>query len=460
MNVIYLVSHDTGRYLGCYGRPITVSPNLDRFAAENVRFAHAFCQAPCCGPSRCCAMTGMISHRTGTIGLGGMGWDLPAGVRTLVDDFNDAGYVTAHIGFCHERRYGEMRYQVDGERGVDDERYWKCDTKLVIDNAIDWLTAKRDPARPFYLNLATNETHLYSLGKPAHGQPLPPEQTWVPPSIPDTPAARELFGMWYAELRYFDHHVGRLLAAIDELGLRESTLVVITTDHGIGGHRSKGHLYEAGVETYLLARLPGGARRSVVDHLIPNIDLRPTILDACGLGIPEGIDGRSFLPLLSGRGHYRPRAEVFLERSFHGEPLPDSSLGWMDKYDPQRSIRTPDLHYIRHCWPHARPRPWFRREIAEMVPIGDAASSWMAVRPSEDQPRPSEELYDLRHDPWEQDNLANRPEYQEAKRALAGKLDAWMRETGDPALRGVMPQPLCESRWPWADSPVREFVRG
>jgi arylsulfatase A-like enzyme len=233
----------------------------------------------------------------------------------------------------------------------------------------------------------------------------------------------------------------------------------MTTDHGVSLQRSKGHLYESGIETYLMARMPGGVSRSVVEHLIPNIDLRPTILGACGLPVPEGLDGRSFLPLLSGQGEYQPRTEIFLERSFHGEARSDGKPGSMDKYDPQRSIRTGDLQYIRHFWPHARPRPWYRREIVDMVQ-GEEPRAWPDVVPKEDQPRPAEELYDLRHDPWEQDDLAQRPEYQETKRALAAKLEAWMRETEDPALRAEMPQPHCESRWPYADSPVHEVLRG
>ncbi|MGD2175226.1 MAG: sulfatase-like hydrolase/transferase, partial [Candidatus Brocadiaceae bacterium] len=64
-NILYVVTHDTGRFLGCYGRPIPFSPNLDRFAAEGVRFSRAYCSAPCCGPSRNCAMTGKYRHVTG-----------------------------------------------------------------------------------------------------------------------------------------------------------------------------------------------------------------------------------------------------------------------------------------------------------------------------------------------------------------------------------------------------------
>lgn len=143
-NILYIVSHDTGRFLGCYGRPIRFSPNLDRFAAGAIRFDRACCSAPCCGPSRVCAMTGKYSHVTGTLGLGHMGWHLPDEEPTLVDHLNAGGYQTCHVGFQHERCYGEMRYEVDGTE--DDQRYWKCDARLAVDSALDFLANRRDPA--------------------------------------------------------------------------------------------------------------------------------------------------------------------------------------------------------------------------------------------------------------------------------------------------------------------------
>ncbi len=456
LNVIYVVSHDTGRFLGCYGRPIPVTPNLDRFARENVRFANAFCSAPACGPSRCCAMTGKYSHVTGTLGLGGSGWDLPDAEQTLVDDFNAAGYTTVHMGFCHERRYGEMRYKVDSQRNVDGERYWKDNAHLVVDNALAWLKG-RDRATPFYMNLATGQTHTSRIRDDFYGPPLPPEQCWIPPFYPDQPLVREYYGLWYAELRYFDQQIGRLLAGIESLGLADDTLVVLTTDHGVSGPRATAFVNEAGVEIFLLARLPGGARRSVVDHLIPNIDYRATILEACGIQVPAGLNGRSFLPLLSGQGSYQPHERVFIERNFHGEASDRAGFQFMDKWDPQRAVRTRDLHYVRNDRPGARKRQLLAREMTGVE--WDAQRCWLNVQPQPDQERPREELYDLRHDPWELDNLAGRHDYRQIKQALADALSAWMTETDDPALKPGMPPPLCEPRWPCRDSPVFEVYR-
>lgn len=107
-NVIFVITHDIGTELGCYGKPIQ-SLYLDRFAASGVRFEHAFTNSPCCSPSRCCLMTGKYAHTSGGIGLTHRGWPLPSGQRTVVDVFNDAGIETAHFGSSHERHPGENR---------------------------------------------------------------------------------------------------------------------------------------------------------------------------------------------------------------------------------------------------------------------------------------------------------------------------------------------------------------
>lgn len=450
LNVLYFITHDTGRFLGCYDRPIPWSPNLDQFARRGVRFDRTYCSAPCCGPSRNCAMTGKYSHVTGTLGLGGMGWCLPEEEPTLVDHFNRAGYETVHMGFCHERRYGEMRYRVDGSR--EDETLWQDAAEIVVDNAIGYLR-NRDTSRPFYMNLATGETHAGHTGKERHGGPVPEDQVWVPPTVPDLPEIRRYLADWYSGLRYLDDQFGRLMSAVEELGLLETTLIVFTTDHGVSGQRSKGHLYEPGVEISLLVRPPGGMRRGyAVDCLIPNIDFMPTWLEAAGLPVPDGVNGRSFWGLLAG-GDYAPREQIFMERNFHGERPSRYSTDFIDKYDPQRAVRTGDLHYVRHFRPDARPRPWYRHEIEGWEDIeGHKLGSPL---PIECEPRPAEELYDTRHDPWEQVNLAGRPEYGERKRELADQLERWMRATEDPALSDEMPEPLEEAaRWPTRDRVV------
>src|SRR4051812_28615049 len=152
-NIIYVVCHDLGRYLGCYDTPV-LSPRLDAFAAESVLFRQAYCSSPACSPSRACAMTGRYAHATGAVGLAHLGWQLSQSERTIVDHLNGFGYETAHFGLNHERHACDNHYQIDEERHWDDFR-----AETAVDKAIAYLRARRGTRKPFYMNVGTQEVH-------------------------------------------------------------------------------------------------------------------------------------------------------------------------------------------------------------------------------------------------------------------------------------------------------------
>ena len=432
-NIIYFVCHDLGKQLGCYGAG-TDSPNLDRFAAGGVTFTSAFCNSTACSPSRGCAMTGQYAHTNGLMGLVNMGWSLPVGVRTIVDHLNDAGYETAHFGLQHERRPGGAnRYQLEGHSRQEDNH-----AERAVDSAIEFLRRRVGSDRPFYLNIGTVEVHnsrwqgnqscsrldVYGMD--------PPERVAMPAYIPDVPALRSEMGKLQGAIRFLDGQVGRLLAAIDQLGYRENTLVVFTTDHGIANVRAKGTLYDRGVEITLLMQLPGGvAAGREVDELVGNIDLAPTLLAAAGAPTGPEMQGRSFWPLLTG-GDYQPRDALFIERNYH------------QRYDPIRAVRTRRFHYIRNFGEDPR-KAWLPDEVPYM---NETYDHWYAeLWPEPSLPRPAEELFDVAADPQEFRDLAADPAADAVRAELAGRLDEWMRQTDDPLLQGAIPDKLN----PWPD---------
>ena len=181
--------------------------------------------------------------------------------------------------------------------------------------------------------------------------------------------------------------------------------------------RAKGMSYDPGIGVALILRwperIPAGQVRP---ELLSNVDVLPTLLEAANLTIPEGVQGKSFLGLLTGQG-YSPRDDVFFEMNWHG------------RYNPMRGIRTSRYKYVRN----------FDGGVPLVYMPGDIyfSPSGEVVRDEYSQvPRPSEELYDLRADPWESRNLAASAETAEALPELRGKVDRWMEETGDPLLRG------------------------
>ncbi|TVR46743.1 MAG: hypothetical protein EA425_16825 [Puniceicoccaceae bacterium] len=432
-NIIYLVVHDLGRHLGCYGKAVS-TPHLDAFAARSLRFDHAFCASPACSPSRMAAMTGLHAHTSGGLGLAHMGWSLRPEIRTLVDAFNDAGYVTAHFGLNHERHAGTNRYQVDGEHDWAD---WKM--SRALDQAIDWLEARPAAAPPFYLNIGTTEVHASGWHRLSeteaaakYGFPVDAAAVELPAHLPDTPGNRSAMAKFEACIRYMDAQFERLNSTLDRLGLYENSIVVFTTDHGIAGNRAKGTLFDAGTEIALLMRAPF-VRPGTTRALVSNLDFAPTLLEAAGLPLPEYLQGRSFLPVLTGEATSVQDA-IFTQRNFHGERVSHRE-GFQDHYDPSRSIRTTEWHYIRHY--AQRPEPW--RPGAGRPP---EAGDWGAPLRIAELPadlRPFEELYHTRDDPHEFRNLADDPGCAEVKRSLASRLLAWQIETDDPALRGEVP---------------------
>ncbi|MGE4488239.1 MAG: sulfatase [Kiritimatiellales bacterium] len=420
-NIVFIISHDAGRYLGCYGNKV-YTPNLDGLASQGVRLSNAFCSSPACAPSRCCAYTGLPAHQHGVMGVTPSGFSLNNGMQTVVDYLNAAGYETAHVGFQHERHLArENRYQIEmGGAG---------DTVLVeyaVDHAISYIK-NRDPSKgPFYLNIGTMECHAsvwqdQQAGnrKKMYGQ-LPADEVDYPKWWTDTPELRREMGNFEACIQYYDFHIGRLLRELNESVYASNTLVVVTTDHGISGERSKGTLYDKGVETYFLARWPEKIPVGVVrDELIVNVDIAPTLLDAAGIDTPPYMYGRSFLPLLTG-GPYTPHETVFTERNFHGS----------DERDIMRACRTKRWHYILNLTPDVK-QEWIKGTEPGM---NRTYTYWLnELWPERTLPRSREELFDMENDPLEMNNLADDPAYAKVLRDMRSRVRDYMAGTCDPA---------------------------
>lgn len=449
-NIIYFVIHDIGRYFSPYGAPVA-TPNLQAFADGGIVLENASCAAPPCGPSRACCMTGEYAHTNGVTGLINHGslWSLSTQCRTIVDDLNEAGYETAWAGFQHERdHFEDNHYQVNLPHRKTKENT-DVFVENAVDDAIDYLENQRDKGKPFYLNIGTQEVHESMWGPHAYyttrfDRPNnlygidKLEDVHIPAHCPDNLKTREMFARFVPCIRYMDAQFGRLVAAVERLGLRENTLFVFTTDHGMVASRAKSTAYERGMETGTIMQMPGiiqpGDR---MKELVNNIDILPTILEMAGIPVSSGVQGRSFWPRLC-RQEYTPTKAIFTERNWH------------ENYDPVRTVRTDRYHYMLNLHPHAK-RHLLPAEI-ENHPNPVLRQSWPNHRVAFgdfDQPdnpyfrffshRPREEFYDLQNDPEEFTNLAGDPKYREIKDELAEKCRQWMRATDDPILAGPIP---------------------
>lgn len=429
-NVLIVTCHDLGRFLGCYGVPTVRTPHLDALAAGGVRFRRAFSTAPQCSSARAALFTGRYPHANGVLGLthGEFGWDLHPGERHLGQVLREAGYVTGLIGVHHESRGGDPT-RVRERCGLD-ELVPPGRGDEVSAHALASLGRHAEAGRPFFLHLGYHEPHR----APAPDEPdymgflggyvAPDEELGVtlPPYLRDEPGARRELAEIQGAVRYVDAAVGRVLAGLRELGLEENTLVVVTTDHGLAVPRAKCSLYDPGIETALIARLPirGWTGGRALDPLVSNVDLFPTVLELAALPVPAAVHGRSLRPLLDGEA-FTPHDAVFAEMTYH------------DYYDPLRGVRTDGHKLIVN--------------FAAAPSFMDPSQSWRPrsrpVVPA-DPPtafHPLVELYDLAVDPLERTNLAADPAQDGVRRDLLGRLHAWMAGTDDPLLAGAVTSP-------------------
>lgn len=427
-NIVLFITHDQGQFLRCYDSPQTpnelTTPNLDQIAEKGVRFTNNFCTAPQCSPSRGSIMTSKYPHQHGLMGLVNRGWTLPIENKTLPMYLRDNGYSSHLIGLQHESlKPSELGYDSITERffskkGVEIGFYYNC--KLVEEECLKFFNEHKNDPHPFFLNIGVEEVHRpFKIW----GEAVKPESVKVPPFLPDNDIIRNELSEYYGAINRVDITIGKIMKLLQEAGLKENTLFIFTTDHGSPFPRAKCTLYDPGVKTIFimyqddLDLFRGG---KVINSLISNIDIIPTLLELIGGKIPEEIEGKSLIPILKGENK-EIRKEIFVEKTFH------------EIYDPIRGIRTQNYKYIRNFRK--------RKTLYQMPAPILMAPSGKYMKNLYDKPRMDEELYDLRTDPNESNNLITNPEYRDVAKELRKKLDAWLKNTNDPILKGeIEPQ--------------------
>lgn len=408
-NILYIHSHDSGRYLSPYGHAVP-TPNLKKLASQGVLFRQAFSAAPTCSPSRACLLTGQYAHQNGMIGLAHRGFAMNDYRKHMLHTLRPSGYRSVLAGLQHIADKPE-------KIGYDDLLRPKSNRAAdVAPAAVAFLNGK--PKEPFFLDVGFFETHReYPAPTPADD----PRYLQPPAPIPDTPATRTDMAGFHASARILDTAVGQVLEALERNGLAENTLVISTTDHGLAFPRMKCNLTDAGWGVSLILRGPGAfSGGKVCDAMVSHIDLFPTICEATGVPPPSWLEGRSILPFLRGEAT-RVRDEAFAEVNYHAA------------YEPQRAVRTEQWKYIRRYSDRTGP-------ILPNCDDSPSKSLWLGHNWRE-QPQDREQLYDLTFDPGEQHNLAADPRAAAALREMRGRLDTWMHRTEDPLLHGRVAPP-------------------
>jgi uncharacterized sulfatase len=419
--------------VGCYGQRLPLTPNLDRMAAEGVRFANAFTNQPVCGPTRAVLQTGRYATE---VGCYRNNIALPLAEPTIAKALSQAGYEVGYIGKWHlastDREHNYHTIAVPPERRGGYRDHWLASDVLEFTShgydgylhnaamervdftgyrvnaltgfAVDYLRT-RDRTKPFFLFLSYIEPH-HQNDRNRYEGPDGSKERWKDYEVPGDLAGtqgdwREQYPDYLGCVHALDEGVGTIRAELARLGLAEDTLVVYTSDHGshfrTRNQEYKRSCHDGSIRIPYLACGPGFRGGRSVERFAELIDLPPTLLRAAGASIPATMRGRALQDAL-GAGPWRD--EVFVQIS-------ESQVG--------RALRTPR-------WTYAAAAP--------------GKNGWDG---SSSDRYAEEFLYDLQADPHQRSNLVDDPEFVHVRAELAGRLAARMAEAGE-ARAQILPR--------------------
>lgn len=429
-NILWITCEDISPNLGCYGDPYAVTPNLDRFATQGVRYTHAFAPIGVCAPSRSTLILGTFANSAGTHHMRCNG-PRPDYLRCFPEYLRDAGWYTSNnvktdynfptpkAAWDESSNKGHWRNRKAGQRFFSVFNFTSCHESQI-----------RMPEGSFQKRTADftpRERH-------------DPAKAPVPPYHPDAPEVRRDWARYADNITYMDREVGAVLRQLDEDGLAGDTIVFYFSDHGAGMPRSKRWLYDSSLRVPMMIRFPEkwkhlapSAPGTTCDRLVSFVDYGPTVLSLAGVKAPPHMQGKPFLGEAAGK----PRDYIhgFRDRMD-------------DRYDLLRAVRDQRWKYLRNYRPD---QPWaqFISYMYEMPTM----KAWQRLHDegklNEVQDRffrtkPAEELYDTEADPWEIRNLADDPAHRETLERMRGELKRWILEIRD---LGFLPEAELRTRF-------------
>ena len=425
LNVLFLFPDQMrAQAMGCMGSPDVQTPHLDRLASEGVLFRNHFANSPVCCPARAIILTGKYAHTNGMIAND---LRLRESETSMAELFAEAGYRTGFVGKWHldggprqpgwippgARRQGFEFWAANQVSHAHFDTHYFRDTpdpipiktfesEVWTDLGIEFLRETRQDDRPFFLTVQMGPPHDPYLAPDEYMALYDPDAITLRPNFDGDTSDRDLepnpyvatpgrkeIAAYYAMVTAVDEQVGRILKELDDLGLRENTIVIVSSDHGdmLGSHgaRLKRKPWEESIRVPGIVRHPRSSGGRETDALFSHVDIAPTLLSLCGVQPAEAMQGSDLSGVILGESDAGPDAAYF---QIFGPFLAGGvERGW-------RGIRT-----ARHMYARTREAPWV--------------------------------LYDLEADPYELTNLADDPDAGELLAQLDAELSRWMERTGD-----------------------------
>ena len=409
-----------GQDMGCGGNDQIFTPNLDKLAQQGVRLTNAISTYPVCCPARAMLLTGRYPLSNTVITNGPA---LPDSEVTIAEILKDAGYQTGYIGKWHlnghigmnteDRQFvppGPKRHGFDywaaaniSHKYFDSFYYRDSDEKIPIpgwepdtqtDLTIKYMEEHNDN-RPFCLFLSWGPPHEPYIAPENYKKMYDPEKITLRDNV--FLADKKIIATYYAAITSLDRNMGRLMAALERLGIADDTIVVFSSDHGEQLFSlylfHKQWPYEETINVPFIIRYPKMLKSGTVQTvLLGTPDIMPTLLSLCGVKIPETVEGRDL--------------SLFITGDF-SEPEPDSVL--IEVINPCAVVQ--DRSGMR-AWRGVRTKRYTYAKFHD--------EEWL--------------LIDNKYDPYQRRNLIYNPDYDEVKTELRDKLEYWLKKTNDPFL--------------------------
>ena len=415
-NILWISAEDIGPQFGCYGDPHAITPNIDQLASQGTRYTNAYTTAGVCAPCRSGIITGMYQNSIGTHHMRCNSL-LPSWLKPFPKALKESGY------YCTNNSKTDYQFSKPSTNEIWDQSGSRA----------HWKNRKKD--QPFFAVFnytGCHESGIASESKyksvtanlTAKERQNPNKISTLPPYYPDTPAVREDWKRNYELITAMDSWAGSLIKEIKDQGLYEDTIIFFWSDHGVGLPRAKRWLYHSGTHVPLIVRIPGQLAGKVDHQLISSIDFGPTVLNLAGIKVHDKLQGRAFL----GKNLSAPRKYVFGARDRMDE-----------RYDIIRAVFDGRFRYIRNFEPL---KPYYQymntpEKGATMKEIRRAekeSSLTAAGKLFSSIKKPVEELYDVKTDPHEINNLASDSKYLSKIKLMRNVMSNWQSTIGDIGL--------------------------
>jgi arylsulfatase A-like enzyme len=440
-NILWISTEDMSPHLGCYGDKVARTPNIDKLATQGVRYTNVFTTAAISAPCRAGIITGMYQTSIGCMHMRTTSYRRsaenpvqftavpPHYVKAFTEYMRAAGY------YCTNNSKTDYQFAKDP---VPASIWDECNKNAHYRNRPD----KSQPFFAVFNHTGTHESQSWNISRVK----TDPGKVVVPPYYPDNEIIRKNIAKMYDNIARLDSVVGELLSELEREGEMNNTIIFFWGDHGDGLPRCKRWLYDSGLNIPLIIKWPGNKNGGKADdRLISSIDFGPTVLSLAGIPVPAHMQGIPFL----GNQEGKPREVVFAARDRVDE-----------SYDMIRSVRTNNYLYIRNFYPAEPFTIWVPylsnmpvyKEMLRLDAEGKLTGpqkSWMA------KSRPPEELYDVRKDPFQINNIVNNPDMKIVLEEMRTMQKQWTLETND---MGHLNEPeMIDRMWPGGIQPVTDI---